>query len=206
MDQSSLDRHRPLVGHAYRLGHAAIALDLDARRRWESAEPGEPADEIFGPEEQGSPFPTELGRYGGVIDEAGRGLVAALPELTRDQLQEALRRAWLALGRAWLGRSHRRMIVERDEGGDGGVEAIAASPMGQREWRDFHLAVHRFCESLPEGVRDFAALGPTSPPSGAYNRRATGRDRCRTRSARHHSPSWKGCSRRSSNGIRRSGG
>src|SRR5207248_7402560 len=60
--------------------------------------------------------------------------------------------------KAWLGPSHRRMIVEREEG-EGGVDMITASPFGRREWSDFHLAVHQFCQSLPEGVKDCAALG-----------------------------------------------
>ena len=32
-------------------------------------------------------------------------------------------------------------------------------PSDGREWSDFHQAVHQFCESLPEGLGDCAALG-----------------------------------------------
>ena len=81
MTPQPLDQHGHLGGLAYRLGHAAIALHLDARRRWELAEPGNPADEFFGPEEPSSPFPRELSRHSEVINDASRGLVAALPEL-----------------------------------------------------------------------------------------------------------------------------
>ena len=89
MVQIPFDQHGHLGGHAYRLGHAAIALDLDARRRWELAEPGEPADKVFGSEERSSAFPRELGRYAGMIDDASRALVGALPEINRDQLDRA---------------------------------------------------------------------------------------------------------------------